>query len=128
MKEKREFSLFPHHHHHRNKSETHTAIVIRQPVIVQELERVAVAVTGASAVPTPEGGSPFPKGTASLPKQNRSLSKRWFLGSLKGFFGPRQPSTSHGSPTRLRSTKATTTTVRFGHVTLVLTCHQVHIR
>ena len=106
VKEKRKFSLFPHPRRRRNGSEAHAAAAIQQLVVKQEREREVV--TGVSAVPTPEGSSPSSQATGPPPKWSRSLSNGQFLGSLKEFFGPHQPSTPHGPPTRQRSTEATT--------------------
>jgi hypothetical protein len=66
---------------------------------------------GVSSVPPPSSAvsdSPL-KATASPPKPSNSPSKGWFIGGLKGFFGPRQVSTPQSSPTRQRSTKSTKT-------------------
>jgi len=55
----------------------------------------------------PSEGSPSSKFISSPPQHSGSPSKAWFLGSLKGFFGSRRPSTPQSSPTRQRSTKTT---------------------
>jgi hypothetical protein len=101
--EKRKFSLFHHHHHHRSESRPDAAI---QKFMVEQNQEAG----GASAVPPPSDAisdSPS-KPTSSPPKLSSSPSKGWFIGGLKGFFGPRQ-STPQSSPTRQRSTKSTKT-------------------
>jgi len=55
----------------------------------------------------PSEGSPSSKFISSPPQHSGSPSKAWFLGSLKGFFDSRRPSTPQSSPTRQRSTKTT---------------------
>ena len=85
-------------------------------MVEHEEEREQEVVTGTSAVPTTsEGGTPSSKATGSPPKQSDSPSKGWFIRGLKGFFGPRQPSTPQ---TRQRSTKATTNASATNTVTI----------
>ena len=74
--------------------------------------RAETASSGCIRCPPSSEGSRPPKATGSS-KLSRS-SKMWFIGSLKGFLGPRQLPTAQSSPTRqhgTKSTKNTTTTV-----------------
>jgi len=82
------------------------------PAVLQEQQ-----VQGVSAIlpplerspPSRAMGSPS-KATTSPLKPSSSPSKGWFIGSLKGFFAPRQLPTAQFSPTRQSSTKSTKTT------------------
>jgi len=90
--ETRTFSPFPRHHH---RSKSYTAVAIQQPVVEQEEQ-----VQGVSAVPpvlsegppskaidSPSRAIDPPSKSTGSPLKPGS-SKGWFVGSLKGFFGP----------------------------------------
>jgi hypothetical protein len=86
--ENRKISPFPHRH---DRSESHAAPAIQQPVVEQEQQ-----VQGVSAVPPSPSEGPLlskamdspSRAMDSLPsKPGSSPSKGWFIGSLKGFFG-----------------------------------------
>jgi len=105
LKEKKKFSLFPHHHH---RSESHGAAAIQLPVVEQDQQ-----IQDVSAVPPPLERSPpsiVPKLRVLLPKLSVFVTTGWFVGNLKGFFGLRQLPTAQSSPTRQGSTKSTKTT------------------
>jgi len=107
--EKKKFSFFPNPHLRRNESEGHAAPANQQPVVEHKEEQEREAATEASAAPPPsEDGSPPSKLIGSTPKYTGSPSRGWFISGLKGFFGPRPPSTPQNSPTRQRSTKTKT--------------------